>query len=154
MSTATPIVDTHVILRDGDKILLSRRGSSYGYGRWHLPSGKLDTGEPLTAGAARELFEETGITAHPDSLRQVHVVHHRQAPGAERLGFFFLATRWEGEPTNREPDKCLDLRFFDVQDLPEDIIEYPAAGLYGYLTNAGPLTLHGWAPAWPPPNTD
>ncbi|MFH8407624.1 NUDIX domain-containing protein [Streptomyces sp. NPDC018019] len=147
MPTATPIVDTHVILRDGDKVLLPRRGGpadSYGHGRWHLPSGKLDAGEPLTVGAARETLEETGITVDPDYLRQVHVVHHHQAPGEERLGFFFLATRWEGEPVNREPDKCLDLRWFDVHDLPEDFIEYPAAGLYGYLKEAESPTFHGW----------
>jgi hypothetical protein len=38
------VVDTHVILRAGDKILMSQRGGPHGYGRWHLPSGKLDAG--------------------------------------------------------------------------------------------------------------
>ncbi|WP_078946779.1 NUDIX domain-containing protein [Streptomyces sp. NRRL B-3648] len=70
---AAPVIDTHVIVRDGDLILLSRRGSPYGYGRWHMPSGKLDRGEPLHAGAARELFEETGITVAPHDLRLVQV---------------------------------------------------------------------------------
>lgn len=144
MTHATPVLDTHVILREGDKILMSQRGGPYGYGRWHLPSGKLDAGEPLTVGAAREVYEETGVIVEPNHLRQVHVVHHRQGPDAERVGFFFLATHWAGEPTNREPDKCLDLRFYDVRELPEDIIEYPAAGLYGYLNGENTLTVHGW----------
>lgn len=43
---AKPLIDTHVILRDGDKLLFSQRGGPYGYGRWHLPSGKLDQGSP------------------------------------------------------------------------------------------------------------
>ncbi|MEU6680266.1 hypothetical protein [Streptomyces sp. NPDC046925] len=34
-----PVIDTHVILRDGDQPLLSLRGGPYGRGRWHLPSG-------------------------------------------------------------------------------------------------------------------
>ncbi|WP_171113645.1 MULTISPECIES: NUDIX domain-containing protein [Streptomyces] len=139
----TTILDTHVILRDGDKILMSQRGGPYGHGRWHLPSGKLDPGESLPDGAARELLEETGVTVDPAHLRMVHVVHHHQAEG-DRIGFFFLATEWTGEPANREPDKCLDLRWFDVHDLPDDIIEYPAAGLRGYLSGTGTLTLHGW----------
>ncbi|MET9735497.1 NUDIX domain-containing protein [Streptomyces sp. NPDC006458] len=141
---AQPTIDTHVLLRDGDKILLSQRGSSYGYRRWHLPSGKLDQGEPLTVGAARELFEETDVKADPENPQLRHIVHHRQDDGSERIGFFFEATRWESTPRNKEPDKCLALQWFTDHDLPDDIIEYPAAGLYGCLRQTSALTLHGW----------
>lgn len=141
---AQPVIDTHVILRDGDKILFSQRGGPYGYGRWHMPSGKLDQGEPLTVGAARELFEETGITADPARLRLVQVVHHRQDEQVERIGFFFEATDWEGQPVNKEPEKCLALEWFTVHELPDDVIEYPKAGLLGYLDDAGPLAEHNW----------
>ncbi|MEU3982785.1 NUDIX domain-containing protein [Streptomyces sp. NPDC026672] len=141
---AQPVIDTHVILRAGDKILFSQRGGPYGHGRWHLPSGKLDKGEPLTVGAARELHEETGVVTDPAHLRLVQVVHHRQDAEMERIGFFFEATEWEGEPVNREPEKCQALQWFTVHELPDDIIEYPAAGLNGYLTTVGLLTEHAW----------
>ncbi|MEE1740191.1 NUDIX domain-containing protein [Streptomyces sp. BE147] len=141
---ATPVIDTHVILREGDKLLFSQRGGPYGYGRWHMPSGKLDQGEPLSAGAARELLEETGVTVDPADLRMVHVVHHRQSEDVERIGVFFEATAWSGEPVNREPAKCLGLEWFSVHELPEDIIEYPKEGLLGYLHGAHALTEHGW----------
>lgn len=140
---AEPVIDTHVFLRDGDKILMSQRGGPYGYGRWHAPSGKLDQGEPIRHGAVRELREETGIEVDPEHLRLVHVVHHKQSAEVERIGLFFEATEWQGEPVNREPEKCLSLEWFSVHELPEDIIEYPAAGLNGYLS-AGALTEHGW----------
>ncbi|MEX3099735.1 MULTISPECIES: NUDIX domain-containing protein [unclassified Streptomyces] len=141
---AQPVIDTHVILRDGAKILFSQRGGPYGRGRWHMPSGKLDQGESLTDGAARELYEETGVSVDPAHLRLVHTVHHRQDARTERIGFFFEATEWEGQPVNKEPEKCLALEWFTVHDLPDDIIEYPEAGLRGYLDGRSPLAEHGW----------
>ncbi|MFC9750361.1 NUDIX domain-containing protein [Streptomyces niveus] len=94
---AQPVIDTHVLLRDGDKLLLSQRGSPYGYGRWHMPSGKLDQGETLSCGAARELFEETGVEVEPGHLRLVQVVHHRQSEGVER------PPTGEGNPSTGSP---------------------------------------------------
>lgn len=57
---------------------------------------------------------------------------------------FFEATEWEGEPVNREPGKCLELRWFGVREPPDDIIEYPKAGLLGYLAGSGGPAEHGW----------
>ncbi|MGW7520593.1 NUDIX domain-containing protein [Streptomyces sp. NPDC054796] len=106
--------------------------------------GKLDQGEPLSAGAARELLEETGVVVDPGHLRLVHVVHHRQSDTLARIGFFFEATEWTGEPVNREPEKCLRLAWFSLHEPPEDLIEYPREGLLGYLRAASGLTEHGW----------
>ncbi|MGW2277075.1 NUDIX domain-containing protein [Streptomyces sp. NPDC001770] len=47
---------------------MSQRGGPYGHGRWHAPSGKLDEGEALAVGAARELEEETGPHVDPGAL--------------------------------------------------------------------------------------
>lgn len=98
-------------------------------------------------GAARELEEETGITTDPARLHLAHTVLHHQDPATLRLGLFYLATAWEGEPVNREPDKCLDLRWFTEDGLPDDLIPYPAAGIHGALTDPGGLTHHGWPAA-------
>ncbi|NYI07797.1 NUDIX hydrolase [Allostreptomyces psammosilenae] len=145
MPDLPPVLDTHVLLRRGGEVLLSQRGSAYGYGRWHLPSGKLEPGEALPEGAARELAEETGVVVDPDDLTLAHVVHHHQGGGAaDRIGFFFQATRWSGEPVNREPDKCLALRWFPADALPEELIPYPAVGLTAVLKASPGLTTHGW----------
>ncbi|MDI2029322.1 NUDIX domain-containing protein [Saccharopolyspora sp. TS4A08] len=140
------IVDAHVILvRDGS-VLLSRRRGSCGDGMWHLPSGKLDAGESLVEAAIREAWEEVGVRIDVAGLRHVHTLH-ATAPGVEpRLGVFFEVLAWQGEPENREPDKCYELAWFRVDDLPTDIIAYPAAGLHAYR-EARPFGIIGWPQA-------
>ncbi|MFH9265979.1 hypothetical protein ACH4KN_17230 [Streptomyces sp. NPDC017546] len=78
----------------------------------------------------------------PRSL--VQVVHHQQDSEVERIGFFFEATRWFGDPVYKEPSKCLALEWLSAHDLP-DLIEYPKQGLLGHLAaDNSTLTEHGW----------
>ncbi|GHB71402.1 MULTISPECIES: NUDIX domain-containing protein [Streptomyces] len=147
-STATaPITDVHVIVRNGQELLLSQRGGPYGYGQWHLPSGKLEhqQNETPAEAASRELREETGLDADPETMTLRHTVIHHQGDGTpDRLGFFFETTKYAGDVVNREPDKCLALRWFAEHDLPDNLIPYPAVGLNGSLTQPGGLSYHGW----------
>jgi 8-oxo-dGTP pyrophosphatase MutT (NUDIX family) len=138
------IIDVHVLLvRDGEVLLTQRRGT-FGGGMWHLPSGKLGAGESLPAGAAREAEEEVGVLIRPDDLRHVHTVHVARSGPALRLGVFFEARRWGGEPVNREPDKCSAVEWFPLDKLPDAVIPYPLAGIRAYLKGET-FGLLGWA---------
>lgn len=127
------VIDVHVLLARGDELLLIRRRGTYGDGKWHLPSGKLNPGESLPAGAARESGEEVGVLIEPADLRHVHTLHVAGAGPVPRLGVFFEARCWSGEPYNREPEKCSAVEWFHRDRLPDDVIPYPLAGIRGYL---------------------
>lgn len=118
MSDRHTIIDVHVLLvRDGEVLLIQRRGR-YGGGMWHLPSGKLDAGESLLAAAVREAREEVGVVIDPGDLRHAHTVHVADSGPVPRLGVFFEARVWEGEPSNREPDKCSAIDWFPCATFP------------------------------------
>ncbi|MFD1146631.1 NUDIX hydrolase [Saccharothrix hoggarensis] len=139
------LVDVHVLLvRDGLVLLSRRRDADARFdGRWHLPSGKLDAGESVLAAAVREAEEEVGVRLDPADLRLVHTLHVAGSGLEPRLGLFFEARTWSGVPENREPDKCSELRWFPLDALPADLIEYPAAGIAGYRAGT-PFGTAGW----------
>lgn len=138
------IIDVHVILPRADEILLlERQNTGYCDGMLHLPSGHLDAGEPVSHGAAREAREEVGVDIDPNNLSLVSVVHHRQHEDLARVGMFFLAQKWSGEPIVAEPDKAGQLVWADPRVLPPNTIPYPAEGIRAWLSG-NRLTLHGW----------
>lgn len=139
------LIDVHVLLvGDGDILLTQRRDTNPMFdGLWHLPSGKLDAGESAVDAAAREAEEEVGILIDPADLRLVHTLHVNGSGPEPRLGLFFEARGWVGQPTNREPDKCSAVQWFPLAALPDQLIDYPAAGIRAYLDGVS-FSIRGW----------
>lgn len=138
------IVDVHLVLRRHGRVLMLRRANtSYADGLLCFPSGHLEHGESVVEGVIREAREEIGVTVEADALRFVHVIHRGDAAGHDRIGFFFEAERWEGEPVNAEPHKCSELVWVNPADQRDDVVPYQAAGLTGSL-GPTPFSLHGW----------
>ncbi|NKE61368.1 NUDIX domain-containing protein [Lentzea sp. PSKA42] len=139
------LIDVHVLLvRDSEVLLTRRRDPDPRFdGLWHLPSGKLDAGESVLDGAVREAEEEVGVLIEPGDLRHVHTLHANGSGLEPRLGLYFEARRWTGEPVNREPERCSEARWFRLDALPRDTIPYPAAGIAGYLTGTS-FGVLGW----------
>jgi 8-oxo-dGTP diphosphatase len=127
------VVDVHLLLVRDDQMLLTQRRGGYGHGQWHLPSGKTEAGETIEDAVIREASEEVGVAVRPEDLRCVHALQVQHEGEEPRVGFFFEATRWGGEPSNQEPDKCSAVRWFAITGLPDGMVPYPAAGISGYL---------------------
>lgn len=56
-------VSIAVVHETDGSFLLVKRGNAPSKGMWAFPGGRLEFGELLAVGAARELHEETGLTA-------------------------------------------------------------------------------------------
>ena len=59
-----------VVVGDGQHILLGHATRSP---RWDIPKGEAEAGEDFAAAAARELFEETGLSITPAELTPLGV---------------------------------------------------------------------------------
>lgn len=122
MSTTTREVfraAVFAIIRDEQgRVLLQRRAhTGYMDGYYDFPSGHIDAGEGFTAAAVRELREETSLQADESDLRLKHLnLNHTDLP---YINAVFDVEKWEGTPKIMEPNKCDDMRFFALSDLPE-----------------------------------
>jgi len=132
----------HLFLIKDNKILLSRRfNTGYQDGNYSVPAGHLDGDETATSAMTREALEEACIKIQPEDLEVIHVMHRKS--DAERIDFFLIAKKWEGEIRIGEPKKCDDLSWFPLDNLPNNVIPYVSSAIKNYQNRVS-YSEFGW----------
>src|SRR5690625_965674 len=128
--------------RGSDQVLLQlRQNTGYMDGHWAAAAaGHLERGESAWDAAHREAGEELGVAQV--ALDFEFTMQRTQGGAAidERVDFFFTARRWAGRPQVREPEKCADLGWWNLADLPEPLVPHEALALARLGGDAGYLT--------------
>lgn len=96
-------------------------------------SGHLEKGETLLQAVIREAAEEIGIDILAEDLSYVSTVHANFSGDAYILAVFHT-NRYFGNPTIQEPNKCSDLRWFKLDDLPNDLASTRKTMIENYLS--------------------
>ena len=134
---------SYLFLIKDNKILLQRRfQTGYEDGNYGVPAGHLEGEETAREGCVREIKEEIGIDLKPENLDVVHVMF-RKASHDERIDFFVTASSYKGEVRNCEPHKCDDLRWFPLNELPQNTVEYVRTAIEHYK-NRITYSEFGW----------
>ena len=124
-------VAVYLILIKDNKILLMRRyNTGWNDGNYSVPAGHIDGNESITQATIREAREEIGITVNKNDLDVVHVMHVQS--NHEYICFFLQAKKWDGEPKLMETDKCDDVQWFPLNDLPKNLSENLHAAIESY----------------------
>lgn len=131
-----PKIAACVITRLENRIVLLKRAIPPAYGRWVIPGGFVDVGEPVPQAAAREAWEEVrlkvaigplvGVYSYPQ-VTTVVVVYE-----ADVLGGRLQAA-----------DEALDARLFAPADIPWDALAFSSTrdALQDYLQKHAPAHL-------------
>ncbi|MBB6627189.1 NUDIX domain-containing protein [Nocardioides sp. KIGAM211] len=122
------------LLREGDagtEVLLQRRqNTGYMDDHWAAAAaGHVERGETAYDAAHREALEEIDVSdldlAFVTSMQRTR---HADAID-ERVDFFFTARSWSGDPRIVEPEKCAELRWCALTDLPTPVVPHEASVL-------------------------
>ena len=121
----------HIILINDNKILLQKRkGSKLWPGYYALPAGHIDEGETQYDALVREAKEELGIEINPNDIINNYVVLRRNFFEIDGkilepyIDYYFEIKKYNGVPKIIEEDKCDELIWADVNNLPEPFINY------------------------------
>ena len=105
------------------KILLLYKNYKHRYDGWVLPKGTVEAGEEYKQTALREVKEETNLDICEDdlSLRGVTNDFYSQTQ-KHYITLHFFCTKFVGTPQVMEKDKCVCWKWFDVNNLPENLL--------------------------------
>ncbi len=127
-----PVAVHLILIENGRLLMLRRKNTGFADGMYGLPAGCIEGNEPVSLAMCREAKEEAGIIIKPEDLFMTTVIH-RKDNDWESIAFFFKVDKYEGEVMNCEPEKCDDLRFIDLHDLPSNTIPYVRLGIENSL---------------------
>jgi 8-oxo-dGTP diphosphatase len=141
MRAKFPVTVHLLFFRENQILLLRRFNTGFEDGNYSVPAGHLDGGETVRMAAVREAFEEIGVHIEAKDIAFATVMHRKSDD--ERVDFFVRVKGWQGEPSNAEPEKCDELRWYDLDALPENTIPYVRKAIKNYL-DGNPFDEFGW----------
>lgn len=116
IKSAHPRVGVGVVVLKEDRVLLGKRKGAHGAETWSTVGGHLEFGETIEECAARELAEETGLTAL--SLRLGPWVNDVIEDDKHYVTIFVFVDKFEGELQLLEPHKCESWHWCELGALP------------------------------------
>ncbi|MET7457225.1 NUDIX domain-containing protein [Streptomyces sp. NPDC005574] len=132
--TVLNVIGVHLYLERPDAtVLLGLRhpDSAFAPSTWHVLAGHCEQESAITC-LIREAREEAGLQIQRQDVELVHVVHHIDRAGDRpRMGLFFRARTWTGQPELREPDKCTQWNFWDPAALPDNLVPCTRVAIEG-----------------------
>lgn len=119
---------------DKEFVLLQRRfNTGVIDGKFDVSSsGHLEEGETVRECIIRETKEEIGVSIYEEDLKYVSTIHANFG-GIEYLLVVFQASKYQGKPRILEIDKCNELVWCDINELPIDLDDSRKVMINNYL---------------------
>lgn len=109
---------------EGKALLQRRQGTKLWPGFLALPAGHIDSKENPYEALVREAKEELNITVTKENIIDTFIVCRRNKSLMPYYDIYFEIDKYEGEIKIAEPEKCSELVWCDLNNLPNDMIDF------------------------------
>ena len=108
------------IINDRNELLLQKRAVPAEKGYWCIPGGRLEMFETLEHAVVREAKEETDLDIKIIRLMGIcdHIIKNENA---HWVATSYLCKIEKGIPKIMEPEKASDMKWFNLNELPEKL---------------------------------
>lgn len=118
-------VSVQLLLEKDNKILLmKRKNTGYEDGKFSLPGGHVEANEEIRKALIREAKEEVGIAIELKDMEFYKVLNRKINEEQEYIDFIFRVKQWTGEIINMEEEKCEEIKWFNINEIPENILDF------------------------------
>ena len=94
-----------------------------------LPAGHVDEGENVYDALTREAKEELSIDVTMDDVVDTFAVNRKNKSLPPYFDVYFEIKSYKGEIKINEPEKCSELVWADLDNLPEDMVDFEIAAI-------------------------
>ena len=122
-----------LLIKNNKVLLMKRCNTGYMDGYYGMVSGHLEQNESLKQAIIRETKEEIGVNIKAEDINISSMI--RRGNNDNYFNFFLTTNKFEGEPSIMEPNKCEELLWCDINNLPENTIVAEKRDIYNYLNN-------------------
>lgn len=123
-----------IVRNEKNEILLQRRqGTKLWPNFLALPAGHVDKMENVYDALIREAEEELGIKVSLEDIIDTFVVNRRNKVLLPYFDVYFEINNYSGNLRINEPDKCSEIVWCNINNLPKEMIEFEKAAIKNYL---------------------
>lgn len=122
-----------IIKNERGEVLFQRRlGSKLWPNFLGLPAGHVDKGEDAYEALIREAKEELNIDITTKNIEDIFVVNRINKNLKPYYDIYFFIRSYKGIIKINEPNKCQELKWLDLDNLPNDVIGFEKEALTNY----------------------
>lgn len=131
-----------LIIQDNKVLLMKRQNTGYEDGKYGSIGGHLEEEEDFKTTITREAKEEINIELDRDKLEFISIVH-RKGITKNYVNIFFSTSSYSGNIENNETNKCSNIKWFELDKLPKNIVEIEKNVIEKYK-KGNYLIEYGW----------